>query len=308
MSILIIGGGYLGTRLGIHLIAQQQVTVITRSLLRHEQLRRTGMQPHALDITLPHFFFDLTPFSHIIFCPAVTADRKKTGARHKLYVEGLAHILNLMEQQNAQARLTVIGSSSLFPNQRHSAETMGNTHLPELFDINEEALPNLPYTPENPTLEQYKLWEKNQSRLAVPSLYIISSGIYGPSRHPARKLIQGLRETHSYAGQWLNLIHIDDLVQIILWSLNRKMEYPVICATSHKPLTLQAFYSLYTSALHLPAVQFGQDLSAGYDGKRVSNKLLLSLGYNFIHPEFSARFIEEHITEITIDPTQPQGV
>lgn len=288
---LVIGGGYLGSRVATKLKLLGSVSIITRSLARHPELNRQGFETKALDIASADFFLDFTKYTRVLFCPAVTVDRKKTGAKHHLYCKGLSQVLDLMVRQGYTGNLVVIGSTSLFPSMQSVARQLGNTTIPDFFNVDEETIDTLTHDTTNASLEQYLLWKSYKDKIAFNSTYIISSGIYGPDRHPARRLLQGLCKTEQHPGKWINLIHIDDLVNITYHAILQTQQHPCFCASDGNPLSIRDFYAMYTRVLKLPEVEYVHADQTGFDGKRVQNKRLLSMGFPLIHPRFTDEFI-----------------
>lgn len=297
---LIIGGGYLGSRLVDHFVSLGEVTVITRSTARHNSLKNLGAQVEALDISNSRFHYNFSQFDTIIFCPAVTIDRTKKTAKRNLYIYGLTQIIRQAERQKFIGTFLVVGSTSCFLNRESFASTQPDPFNPQHFLVNENSLAQNP-DPSNPSWRQFDLWEKYHGKLPFTFHLLISSGIYGPGRHPAKKVLQGLKITHKNPHQWINLIHVEDLKGAIIWTLNQNFPSQLFCVSNNKALTLREFYGIYTSVLQLNPIEFSATSSDQHSGKIVSSKKIQDLGFQLIHPNFNSSFVYSQLKELAQD-------
>jgi nucleoside-diphosphate-sugar epimerase len=112
------------------------------------------------------------------------------------------------------------------------------------------------------------------------------SGIYGPGRY---RLIEQVKEKRASAStHYTNRIHADDcaraLAHLIELDKTKKME-PVYLASDSSPTPMIEVVSWIASQLNITDF-LSADVINERGNKRISNRLLLDSGYQFLYPDF----------------------
>lgn len=117
------------------------------------------------------------------------------------------------------------------------------------------------------------------------------AGIYGPSRDPRRRMQQA--EALAQRGQyWTNLAHRDDIVAAIGHLLTLPEPPTVVNCSDGSPTRAAdvARWLTATSGSDPEALRFGNDAARSRNDQRVSNALLVSLGWQPRFPSFREGF------------------
>jgi nucleoside-diphosphate-sugar epimerase len=116
------------------------------------------------------------------------------------------------------------------------------------------------------------------------------AGLYGPGRSVLlRKFLEGTAVIEGEGDRWLNFCHRDDAAAALL-ALAEAADPPSLCnAADDTPLTQADCYRALAGIFQRPLPPFGpMDLNRkrGWTHKRVSNRLLRSLGWQPEFPSF----------------------
>ena len=102
--------------------------------------------------------------------------------------------------------------------------------------------------------------------------------------------------------QWMSWIHVDDLVELILWAIKAPTVMGAINATAPNPVTMREFAQTLGKVLHRPAIAsvpgialrllLGEMSTMVLEGQRVLPQKTQALGFRFKHPK-----LEEALTD-----------
>lgn len=127
------------------------------------------------------------------------------------------------------------------------------------------------------------------------------AGIYGPSRLPRWQDLKEGRPMEADPASYLNLIHVDDLAEVIVRVADRTMPHNLYCVSDLEPTRRGDYYRWIADFFGWPKPQFSSFLPSGgfsakpsakklsrSDGnKRVrSDRLRSELSYKFLYPTF----------------------
>jgi nucleoside-diphosphate-sugar epimerase len=138
----------------------------------------------------------------------------------------------------------------------------------------------------------------------IKPLILRVAGIYGPERgYWLRQFIERRARLEGKGERWINMIHRDDLVGIILTALKRDVSAEVLNAVDDEPVRQKELFEWLgktlgrraSSAASEPDQTAAPPLGKrGATNKRISNqKLKQELGYGFLYPTFREGFSAE---------------
>ncbi len=231
---LIIGCGYLGSRVARRWIAQgDTVFALTRSADRAGEFRKLGIAPVVGNVTDPASLTALPEVDTILY--AVGLDRRSEQSQREVYVGGLGNVLNRLAGK--VRRFLYISSTSVY-----------GQNTGEWVDESSECWPES----EN---GKVCLEAEQLLRSRIPAANILRlAGIYGPGRLVAR--IAAIRAGLTLEGNpdtWLNLIQVDDAVAAILACERRGAPGDTYLVCDDEPVRRMEYYKLLASLLGAPA-------------------------------------------------------
>jgi nucleoside-diphosphate-sugar epimerase len=202
--ILIAGCGYTGLRAARAWLRRGlTVTAITRSTTRAHTLQQHGLQTLVADLadnsTLPAL-----PDAQIVVWSA-GYDRNSSSSRRQLWIDGLRKLLHKLPDSPHPRRLILTSTTSVYGDAAGSSVDESTTPQP----VQEGGLVCLEA---EQLLNQYCLQSGNTP------IILRLAGIYGPGR-----LLRRLQDLHEQRpipadpDDWLNLIHVDDIVSTLLY-------------------------------------------------------------------------------------------
>jgi nucleoside-diphosphate-sugar epimerase len=260
---LICGCGYVGRRVAQRwLEAGDVVFATTRSAERAAAFRRDQIHPLLLDIRQPVSFpADLAQLDTVLF--AVGFDRSQHTSIHEVYVEGLRHVLQALPDR--VGRFFYISSTGVY------GQTEGEW-------VDEETTCHPHRAGGQACLDAERLLAVHP--LASRSIVLRLAGIYGPGRIPKRETIQAGDPIDTVPDGYLNLIHVEDVVNVIT-TAERTVTPPSLYVVSDgHPVLRGEFYAELARQLSAPPPRFNppaDPAAAGRAGsdKRVRNDRLL---------------------------------
>ena len=150
----------------------------------------------------------------------------------------------------------------------------------------------------------------------VPAVILRVAGIYGPDRgHGLRQFLKNEACLEGDGSRFLNMIHRDDVVGVIIAGLKNGRPGEIYNAVDDEPVSQANFFHWLAAAVGKyppPSVPEKPDENRkrGVTNKRVLNrKLKMELGYQFKYPNFrkgySAELLHlERTGELHITPDQ----
>ena len=293
MRVLIAGCGYVGLPLGRKLAGLgHQVFGLRRSALAAAEMEAAGITPLHADITRPETLAGLPgPFDWVVNCAASGGGGAEDYRR--IYLEGNRNLLNWLAGTPPQ-KFVYTSSTSVYGQNDGSLVT-------------EES----PTEPDAPTaqvlVEAEKILldascrpEEGQPHGGFPAVILRVAGIYGPGRgHGFKAFLRNEARIEGDGSRWLNMIHRDDLIGVILAALAGAKAGSIFNVADQEPVSQRAFYEWLAGELQRPlppTVPADADTwrRRGVTNKRVSSARLRSeLNYEFLFPDFRAGYRAE---------------
>ncbi|MEQ1826592.1 MAG: NAD-dependent epimerase/dehydratase family protein [Pirellula sp.] len=127
---------------------------------------------------------------------------------------------------------------------------------------------------------------------SIPSsrrLVLRPAGIYGPNRLPKWESVRDEQVLSMDADSYVNLIHVDDLVQIIERVSNQNMERTLYCVSDCQPVLRRDYYECLSLLGHWPKPVFVRPSSGarGEGNKRVQSRCIRTeLDYTYLFPTY----------------------
>ncbi|QXD22526.1 NAD-dependent epimerase/dehydratase family protein [Opitutia bacterium ISCC 51] len=200
--LLVCGMGYLGKRVARQALDRgMRVTALTRSAEKAEALRKEGYEMIVADLVQQAWYQDVTePVDYILNC--VSAGGGGVDGYVRAYIEGMHSLLHYCTG-DFNGRLIYTSSTGVYP-----------------FSDGEIVTEDTPFDPQSETSEILKTSEGFLQRSGPDHWAILRlAGIYGPDRHYLLNQIRsGEIELSGEGGNYLNLIHVDDICSAI-WSV-----------------------------------------------------------------------------------------
>jgi nucleoside-diphosphate-sugar epimerase len=269
MRKLVIGCGYVGKRVAAKWSASgDEVFALTRSADRAEEFRNLGWIPVLGDVTQPETLKALPDVDLLLY--AVGFDRSAGFSQREIYVEGLKNVLDTLADR--VGKWLYVSSTSVYGQQ--DGEWIDEKSLCQPTKINGQICQ-----------EAEMIFAQNSIQANVLRL----AGIYGPGRLLRRvaDLKAGLPIKGDPEG-WLNLIHVDDVVQSILACEQRGKPGQVYLISDDRPVRRREYYQLLAelAGVDMPPFDPGTEPQHAEGlGKRCSNrKLHEELGVELLYP------------------------
>ncbi|MCY2964747.1 MAG: SDR family oxidoreductase [Planctomycetota bacterium] len=261
---LVIGCGYLGRRVAdVWLNQGDRVLAVTRSTARADEFRRAGLIPIVADVTNPVSLPHITGIDTLLY--AVGLDRSAGQSQRTVYVDGLRNVVSAITPATGAEPAESPSTSPVgVSGERQTAPPAGvgiflyisstsvyGQAAGEWVDEVSETVP----TAENGRvcLDAERLLKES-----IPQAIILrSAGIYGPGRMVAR--LESLRAGTPVTGNpdaWLNLIHVDDLVNTVLRCQSCGVPGDTYLVTDDAPLRRRDFYQRVADFAGAPAPTF----------------------------------------------------
>ncbi len=275
MSKLIFGCGYLGRRVARKWRdAGDEVFVVTRSSSRAAELERDGYRPIVADVIRAASLVNIPVVETVLY--AVGHDRDAGASMHDVYVEGLRSVLDALSE--AIGKLLYISTTGVY------GQSNGDW-------VDEDS----PCEPRREAGRAFVEAEQvlTSHRLASRAVILRLAGLYGSGRIPNAADIRAKRPVASMQDAFLNLIHVDDAVTIVLAAERRAVAPRVYAVSDGHPVKRRAYYEELARLLDALPVRFTAPpadsptgMRAGSD-KRVKNaRMLAELGVSLRYPSY----------------------
>ncbi len=241
--------------------AGEEVIVTTRSTERAEEFADEGLTPVLWDVTEPDTRH-LPLAETIVF--AVGFDRQSGHSIDKVYVDGLGGVL---DRCAAEVHQFIYVSSTGVYGQSDGSWIDEDSPCHPIRAGGRACLAA------EQLLQQHPLFRHKATILRM-------AGIYGPNRIPQLTVLQRNEPLHVVAGTHVNLIHVDDVVNVIDTCTQLAKPPCLYCVSDGHPVVRSDYYDYLTQLLGCPPPIFASPRSgstqaerAGGD-KRVCNELL----------------------------------
>jgi nucleoside-diphosphate-sugar epimerase len=284
MRVLIVGCGYVGLPLGIELVRRgHTVAGLRRSVAAETELKRVGIQPLHADITRPETLAGLPhDFDWVVNCTASGGGDAENY--RNIYLEGNRNLVAWLAPAPPK-KFIYTSSTSVYA--QNDGAVVTETSITE---------------PEAPTAKILVETEKLLLAAAkgFPAVILRVAGIYGPARgHAFKQFLRGEARIESDGARWLNMIHRDDVIGVIIAALERGQPGEIYNAVDSEPVSQLKFFEWLAGELQKPpppriAADTETWRKRGVTNKRVSNaKLRAELRYPFKYPDFRAGYAAE---------------
>ena len=285
MRILIVGCGYVGLPLGAELARQgHEVFGLRRSALAEAEMQAARITPLQADITQPDSLKNLPrDFDWVVNC---TASGGGADDYQKVYLEGNHNLLAWLANSPPK-KLVYTNSTSVYAQNDGSVVTEKSPTKPEAETA-------------KVLVETEKLLLAAVVERQFPTVILRVAGIYGPARgHSFKQFLRGEARIEGDGARWLNMIHRDDLIGVIIAALERGTPGEIYNAADNAAASQLKFFTWLAAKLNRPLppkVPANAEVwrKRGVTNKCVSNaKLRAELKYEFRFPDFRAGYAAE---------------
>jgi nucleoside-diphosphate-sugar epimerase len=286
MRVLIVGCGYVGLPLGAELMKQgHEVFGLRRGSGGEAEMTAAGLKPLIADITKPEELAKLPgPFDWVV--NTVSSTKGGEEEYRQVYLQGTRHLIEWLAPM-ALKKFVYTSSTSVY------GQTDGS--------VVKESSPTEPSSATSRLLvETEKLLLDAAQAKKFPAVILRVAGIYGPER--GHLFQQYLRNEARIAGKGerlLNMIHRDDLVNVIIAALKNGRAGEIYNAVDDEPVGQTHFFRWLSETLGkwMPPFATEEENAArkrGLTNKKVSNrKLKMELGVALKYPTFRQGYTAE---------------
>jgi nucleoside-diphosphate-sugar epimerase len=275
MSKLIFGCGYLGARAGRRWRASgEQVYVVTRDADRARDLSAEGFVPIVADVLCPATLIDLPAVETVLY--AIGYDRAAGASMHDVFVGGLLAVLAALPAETA--RFVYTSSTGVY------GQSQG-----EWVDERSPCQPRREGGRACLAAEQALQAHPMGQRAIVLRM----AGLYGPGRIPQAAEIRRNEPIVAPEEGYLNLIHVDDAVSVVLAAAERAAPPGTYVVSDGHPVQRREYYEELARRLGAPPPRFAaapSDSPAALraaSNKRAKNaRMLAELGVTLAFPSY----------------------
>jgi nucleoside-diphosphate-sugar epimerase len=280
MTTLIIGCGYLGQRVGIHLRQHgERVFGTVRSAGRAAVIGALGIEPVIADVLAPESLGRLPAADRVFY--SVGYDRAGGSSMQTVYVDGLQNVLDKLP--HTLKRVVYASSTGVY------GQTDG-----EWVD---ETSPTGPRHESGRVClaaeEQVSNWASTSDQSAS-AIILRFAGLYGPGRMVRRSILERGEPIPGDPQKFLNLIHIDDAARAASAALAIGEAEPIYVVGDDRPVTRQEYYSRMATLLGTPGPRFeppaagSPEAARDATNKRIANhRIKRDLGVALNYPDIT---------------------
>lgn len=288
-KLLITGGsGFIGSRLIPVLLSKgNEVTILTRNPAKTRQLFD---QP----VTVIKQLDELENSENF----EVVINLVGQGIADKRWTAKVKQQLRDSRLKTTQALVTCLSKMDHKPALMISGSAIGyyGNHGAEFLD--EQAEPGNGFS--SKLCVDWELEANRAESLGIRTCYLRTGVVMGRNGGALAKMLPGFKlglgGPMGKGTQWMSWIHIDDLIGIILYTIEHSSVQGAINATAPNPVTNKSFAKTLAHTLNRPALlsmpKFLLNLMLGemseellLSGQRVIPKKILELGYVYQFPE-----------------------
>jgi nucleoside-diphosphate-sugar epimerase len=286
MRVLIIGCGYVGLPLGAELTKLgHQVIGVRRSADHSAELKAAGIEPLIADVSRPSDLAKLSvPFDWII--NLVSSSKGGAEEYREVYLNGTRNLIEWLAAAPPK-KFVYTSSTSVY------GQTDGSAV--------KESSPTDPQTETGKLLiETERILAEAAGKKILPAVILRVAGIYGPDRgHFFQQYLKDAAKIPGKGDRFINMIHRDDLIGIILVALKSGRPGEIYNAVDDEPVAQIHFFRWLSETLGKWMPPFASEAEnatrkRGLTNKKVSNRRLkMELGYQFKHPTFRQGYTAE---------------
>ncbi len=284
MRVMIVGCGYVGFPLGVELLRRgHEVFGLRRSAA--DELKAAGIFPLRADVTRLDELKKLPrDFDWVVNCAA--SGSGGVDDYRQIYLEGNRNLVAWLAGIPPQ-KFVFTSSTSVYGQNDGSVVTE--------------------ISPAEPEADTAKVLREAENLLLdaaaqehFPAVILRVAGIYGPGRgYLLKQFLRGEARVEGDGSRFLNMIHRDDLIGVIIAALERGTPGEIYNAADNEPGTQLNFFEWLAARLKQPlppvvAAEATAGRKRGLTNKRVSNaKLRAELKYEFKFSDFRAGYAAE---------------
>ncbi len=288
MRVLIVGCGYVGLPLGAELVRLgHEVFGVRRSAAGAEELVAAGIKPLVADVSRAEDLAGLPgPFDWVV--NTVSSSKGGVEEYREVYLRGTK---NLIEWLGTRPPLKFVYTSS--------TSVYGQVDGSSV----KESSPTVPATETGRVLVEVEgLLFAAAREKKLPAVVLRVAGIYGPERgHLFLQYLQDAARMQGKGDRLINMIHREDVVGLIIATLQSGRAGEVYNAVDDEPVTQLTFFRFLAESTGkpMPPVASAEENAArkrGLTQKRVQNRRAKAeLGYQFRYPNFRLGYTAELI-------------
>jgi nucleoside-diphosphate-sugar epimerase len=259
------------------------VSGLRRSALAAAEMQAAGCTPLHADITQPETLARLSrQFDWVVNCSA--SGGGDAADYRKIYLEGNRNLLAWLADAPPQ-KFIYTSSTSVYAQNDGSVVTEQSPAEPDVATA-------------KVLVETEKFLLVAAQEKKFPSVILRVAGIYGPGRgHLFKQFLRGDARIEGDGSRFLNMIHRDDLIGVIIAALEKGTSGEIYNAVDDEPVTQLNFFRWLAETLKKELPPFApEEISRkrGVTSKRVSNaKLRAELKYAFQFSDFRAGYAAE---------------
>ena len=285
-TALIAGCGYVG-----HRVAQSWTTAgietfaCTRDAAKAEQLAAAGIRPVLMDLSSPENWPELPAVDVLLW--SVGFDRSAGTDRTKVWIDGLRELLSRVRFRAEHGRVIYTSSTGVY------GDSGGD-------EVDEDTVACPDSEGGKACLAAEQILHEFSTRTGHAVTVLRLAGIYGPDRLLRRIIdLQNGTSITSTPDDWLNLIHVDDIVRTVnaVAKRSESSKIPVMNVVAANSVTRRTYYTTLAELASAPLPIFEATSSTetskarsgrGSGNRRVISRVRSSLDVEFQYDEVRA--------------------
>ncbi len=285
-TALIVGCGYVG-----HRVAQMwcssgiQTFAISRSIAKAEQLKTESVHPVIMDLSSSENWPELPIVDVVLW--SVGFDRSAGADRTKVWIDGLRELLNRVRFRTERGTVIYTSSTGVY------GDSGGE-------EVDEASATSPDSEGGKACLAAEQIVREFATSTGHGATILRLAGIYGPNRLLRRIAdLQNGTPITSPPNDWLNLIHVDDIVRVVdtVARLNNSSGVPVMNVVAANSVTRRTYYSTLAELAGTPSPVFDVHGSMeskntrsgrGSGNRRVISRVRPSLNIEFLFDDIRA--------------------
>ena len=244
-TALIAGCGYVGHRVAqLWCSSGIKTFAISRSPEKAEQLKSESILPVIMDLSSPENWPELPVVDVVLW--SVGFDRSAGANRTTVWVEGLRELLNRVRFRSQHGRVLHTSSTGVYGDSGGEEVDEGTAACPDSEGG-------------KACLAAEKVVQEFSRRTGHAVTVLRLAGIYGPDRLLRRITdLQNGTPITSAPDDWLNLIHVDDIVRVVdaVAKSGDSSALPLINVVAAQSVTRRIYYSKLAELASAPAPVF----------------------------------------------------
>ena len=278
-TVLIAGCGYVGHRVAQSWAATGIETfACTRDAAKAEQLAAEGIRPVLMDLSSPEKWPELPAIDVLLW--SVGFDRSAGADRTKVWIDGIRELLSRVQFRTEHGRVIYTSSTGVY------GDSGGD-------EVDEETVACPDSEGGKACLAAEQILHEFSTRTGHAVTVLRLAGIYGPNRLLRRIAdLQNGTPITSPPDDWLNLIHVDDIVRTVnaVANSSESLKMPVMNVVAANSVTRRIYYSTLAELASAPLPVFEGSSSTestrarsgrGSGNRRVISRVRSSLDVQF---------------------------